>query len=47
VLPFVIVADHNSAALALDGDRLVQRFKSATRQLDLFDISASAMTGQL
>jgi putative DNA modification/repair radical SAM protein len=46
VLPFVIVADHNPAALALDGDRLLHRFKSANRQLDLFDASASAMTGQ-
>jgi len=47
VLPFVIVADHNPAALALDGDRLVERFKPANRQLDLFDASASAVTGQL
>jgi hypothetical protein len=47
VLPFVIVADHNPAALALDGERLAERFKPANRQLDLFDASTSAVTGQL
>ena len=49
VLPFVIVADHNPAALALDGDRLGERFKPANHQLDLFDASAlaSAVSGQL
>lgn len=47
VLPFVIVADNNSDALALDADRLAHRFKPANRQLDLFHASASAVTGQL
>jgi predicted DNA-binding helix-hairpin-helix protein len=47
ILPFVIVADHNPVALALDGDRLAERFKPANPQLDLFDASASAVTGQL
>jgi len=48
VLPFVILADHNSAALALDGDRLVQRFQPTNPQLSLFpEAEVSAMTGQL
>ena len=47
VLPFVIVADHNPAALALDADRLAERFASKNHQLDLFDASAAAVTGQL
>lgn len=47
VLPFVTVTDHNPVVMALDGDRLADRFEPANRQLDLFDISASAVTGQL
>ena len=47
VLPFIVAADHNSAALALDGDALADRFVPANRQLDLFSAVASAVTGQL
>jgi len=47
VLPFVIVADHNPAALTLDADRLGERVRPPNRQLDLFDTSVSAVTGQL
>ena len=47
VLPFIVTADHNSAALALDSDALAGRFVPANRQLDLFSAAASAVTGQL
>ncbi|MDP9098032.1 MAG: putative DNA modification/repair radical SAM protein [Verrucomicrobiota bacterium] len=47
VLPFVIVVDHNAAALALDGERLPRTLAPAHRQLDLFHASESAVTGQL
>jgi hypothetical protein len=47
VLPFIIVADHNSAALALDRDGLAEKFVPANRQLDLFSAATSALTGQL
>jgi putative DNA modification/repair radical SAM protein len=47
VLPFIVTADHNSAALALDGDGLAKRFVPANRQLDLFSAATSAVTGQL
>ena len=47
VLPFVVTADHNSAALALDGDRPAERFVPPNRQLDLFSAATSALTGQL
>jgi putative DNA modification/repair radical SAM protein len=47
VLPFVVTADHNAAALSLDHDRLAGRVVAADRQLDLFQASASASTGQL
>jgi predicted DNA-binding helix-hairpin-helix protein len=47
VLPFIITADHNSAARSLDKDGLAQRFVPAGRQLDLFSLAASAVTGQL
>ena len=47
VLPFVVTADHNAAALALDGDALGERFIPANRQLHLFSAAASAVTGQL
>jgi hypothetical protein len=43
----VITADHNAAAFALDRDGLARRFQPADRQLDLFQVSASAVTGQL
>lgn len=42
VLPFVITADYSSQALALD--RL--EFAPAQRQLDLFPVEASVITGQ-
>jgi putative DNA modification/repair radical SAM protein len=47
VLPFVVTADHNAAALALDRDRLPRDLAPRNRQLDLFQASASAITGQL
>jgi len=48
VLPFVIVADHNAAALVIDSDKLAARFKPPTAQLDLFSHSEqSVVTGQL
>jgi putative DNA modification/repair radical SAM protein len=47
VLPFVVTADHNAAALAIDKSDLVSRFAPAAPQLDLFQTGASAVTGQL
>jgi putative DNA modification/repair radical SAM protein len=47
VLPFVIVADYNSANLAIDRDDLTRHFTGGDRQLDLFTPEASAITGQL
>jgi putative DNA modification/repair radical SAM protein len=47
VLPFVVTADHNAAALTLDRDQLAPSVVPANRQLDLFHASASAVTGQL
>lgn len=47
VLPFIVTADHNSAALALDDDALASRLVPVSRQLDLFSAAASAVTGQL
>jgi hypothetical protein len=47
VLPFVVTADHNAAALAIDRDRLAGNLMPQNRQLDLFQASASAITGQL
>ncbi len=47
VLAFVIVADYNSASLALDGDQLAQRFAPRDRQMDLFTPEPSVITGQL
>jgi predicted DNA-binding helix-hairpin-helix protein len=47
VLPFIITADHNSTALALDSDGLAARFVPVNRQLDLFSAAVSAATGQL
>ncbi len=47
MLAFVIVADYNSANLALDGDQLAQRFAPRDRQMDLFTPEPSVITGQL
>lgn len=47
VLPFVIVADYNSANLAIDSDDLARRFIPKGRQLDLFVAEPSVITGQL
>jgi putative DNA modification/repair radical SAM protein len=47
VLPFIVTADHNPAALALDDDALASRLVPVSRQLDLFSAAASAVTGQL
>ena len=46
-LPFVITADYNSAALTLDGDELSRRFRQPEKQLDLFKVEPSVLTGQL
>jgi putative DNA modification/repair radical SAM protein len=47
VLPFVIVADYNSATLALDRDSLVRPSGARNQQLDLFAAELSVITGQL
>ena len=47
VLPFVIVADHNAAALRLDGHQLTEKFRPSDSQLDLFPDSTSVLSGQL
>ena len=47
VLPFVVVADYNSATLALDRADLPGRFAARDRQLDLFVPEPSVVTGQL
>jgi putative DNA modification/repair radical SAM protein len=47
VLPFVVVADHNAAALNVDADQLSEKFRPAESQLNLFAESASAVTGQI
>ena len=47
VLPFVVVADHNAAALVVDADHLLERFRPAENQLNLFPDSVSTVTGQL
>jgi putative DNA modification/repair radical SAM protein len=47
VLPFIVVADHNPAALTLDADRLSEKFRPAENQMNLFPDSVSALTGQL
>ena len=46
VLPFVVVADHNAAALTVDADRLLEKFRPAESQMNLFPDSVSALTGQ-
>jgi predicted DNA-binding helix-hairpin-helix protein len=47
VLPFVIMVDYNSANLALDRADLRRRFTPPDKQLDLFGIEPSVLTGQL
>jgi putative DNA modification/repair radical SAM protein len=47
VRPFVITADHNPDALRLDRDDLRQRIVRPHRQLNLFDLSTTARTGEL
>ena len=47
VLPFVVTADHNAAALALDRSDLSDAIAPPNPQLDLFHTSNSAVTGQL
>jgi predicted DNA-binding helix-hairpin-helix protein len=47
LLPFVITADYNSAALAVDRSDLDKRFTAPERQLDLFSTEPSVLTGQL
>jgi len=47
VLPFVIMADYNSQALRLDRDEVAAKFAPVNRQLDLFPVEASVVTGQL
>ncbi|MBA3272322.1 MAG: putative DNA modification/repair radical SAM protein [Chthoniobacterales bacterium] len=46
VLPFVLVADYNSAHLALDRPDFHQQFSPPDRQLDLFASDPSVLTGQ-
>ena len=47
VLPFVTLADYNSASLALDGDRLERQFTPKDAQLELFGLEPSVIDGQL
>lgn len=47
VLPFIIMADYNSQALRLDRDDVAAKFAPVNRQLDLFPVEASVVTGQL
>jgi putative DNA modification/repair radical SAM protein len=47
VLPFIVVADHNAAALTVDADQLLERFRPAESQMNLFPDSVSTVTGQL
>jgi putative DNA modification/repair radical SAM protein len=47
VLPFVVTVDHNAATLALDRDQLAPTVAPSNRQLDLFQASTAAVTGQL
>jgi predicted DNA-binding helix-hairpin-helix protein len=47
VLPFIVVADHNAAALTVDADQLLERFRPAETQMNLFPHSVSTVTGQL
>jgi predicted DNA-binding helix-hairpin-helix protein len=45
--PFVIAADHNPALRVLDSQNLRQRLQPSASQLMLFDVGASARTGEL
>lgn len=47
VLPFVIMADYNSEALALGREDVMAKFAPSNRQLDLFPVENSVRTGQL
>jgi len=47
VLPFVITADYNPANLGIDRASLRSRFIAPDRQLDLFKMEPSVLTGQL
>jgi predicted DNA-binding helix-hairpin-helix protein len=47
VLPFVVVADHNAAALTVDAGQLLEKFRPAESQMKLFPDSASTVTGPL
>ncbi|MEO1699081.1 MAG: putative DNA modification/repair radical SAM protein [Planctomycetota bacterium] len=48
VLPFIVAADsHETAARALDAERLEERVKPRSKQLLLFDAATSARTGQV
>ncbi len=47
VMPFVITADYNSANLAIDRVDLAQRIIPPAKQLDLFGVESSVLTGQL
>jgi putative DNA modification/repair radical SAM protein len=47
LLPFVITADYNSAALSVDRTELDKRFTAPERQLDLFATEPSVLSGQL
>ena len=46
VLPFIVVADHNAAALIVDADKLLEKFRPPESQLNLFPDPTSAVTGQ-
>jgi putative DNA modification/repair radical SAM protein len=46
ILPFVVVADHNAAALTVDADRVLEKFRPPESQMNLFPDSASSVTGQ-
>ncbi|MDQ6940849.1 MAG: putative DNA modification/repair radical SAM protein, partial [Verrucomicrobiota bacterium] len=47
VMPFVITADYNSANLAIDRVDLAQRIIPPAKQLALFGVESSVLTGQL
>ena len=45
--PFVVTADHNPEALRIDRDDLRDRVAPPHEQLDLFDVAASARSGEV
>lgn len=47
MLPFVIVSDHNATALALDRHDLRQELSGSRRQMELFSVGSSVISGQL